>query len=173
MNTNWHHQVGVAVNADRVTGRRDFLRCISAASLAAGTLSWTDLMTAEAAALRKRGRACILLWMQGGPSQFETFSPKPDHTNGGSTKAITTAVPGIRIAEGFSHVAQQMKDIAIIRSMTSKEGSHPRASFLLHTGYLPTASVKQPTLGSIVAHQIGDPQCELPAFVRIMISDRS
>ena len=58
-------------------------------------------MTAQAAELRKRGMACILLWMQGGPSQFETFSPKPGHANGGETKAIATSVPGIEIAENF------------------------------------------------------------------------
>jgi hypothetical protein len=51
--------------------------------------------------------------------------------------------------------------------MTSKEGSHPRASFLLHHGYLPMGGVKFPTLGSNVAHQIGDPNFDLPSFVRI------
>ena len=51
--------------------------------------------------------------------------------------------------------------------MTSKEGSHPRATFLLHTGYLPTASVKYPSLGSLVASEIGDPKSQLPSFVRI------
>ena len=60
-----------------------------------------------------------------------------------------------------------MNDLAIIRSMTSKEGSHPRASFLLHHGYLPMGGVKFPTLGSQVAHQIGDPTFDLPSFVRI------
>ena len=53
-------------------------------------------MTAQAAELRKRGMACILLWMQGGPSQFETFNPKPGHANGGETKAIGPASPASR-----------------------------------------------------------------------------
>jgi hypothetical protein len=88
----------VAVNRSQVIGRRDFLRGISAAGLAAGTLSWSDVLTANAAELRKQGRACILLWMSGGPSQFETFSPKPGHTNGGPTKAIPTAVSGVEIS---------------------------------------------------------------------------
>ena len=78
-----------------------------------------------------------LLWMQGGPSQFETFSPKPDHQNGGETKAIPTSVNGIHIAENFPHCAKVMDDLAIIRSMTSREGNHQRATFLLHHGYLP------------------------------------
>src|SRR5438477_10673125 len=129
-----HHCVRVAVNRSHVIGRRDFLRGISLAGMAAGTLSWTDLMTAQAAELRKKGKACILLWMSGGPSQFETFSPKPEHPNGGSTKAIATAVAGIQIAENFPLLAKSMNDLAIIRSMTSKEGSHPRGTFLMHTG---------------------------------------
>jgi uncharacterized protein (DUF1501 family) len=105
--------------------------------------------------------------MQGGPSQFETFSPKPGHENGGETKAIPTAVPGIEIAENLPHMAKVAGDLCILRSMTSKEGSHPRATYLMHTGYLPTASVKYPTLGSHVAHQLGDRGAELPNFVRI------
>ena len=167
MKYDWQHQVSVSMGRDRVIGRRNFVRAISTAGAAAGTLSWTDIMSASAADRRRRGKACILLWMQGGPSQYETFSPKPDHADGGSTKAISTSVPGIEVSENLPHVAEVMDQLAIIRSMTSKEGSHPRASFLLHTGYLPTASVKYPTLGSIVAHQIGDLESALPSFVRI------
>jgi hypothetical protein len=124
-------------------------------------------MTAQAGELRKRGMACILLWMQGGPSQFETFSPKPGHDNGGETKAIATSVSGIQVADNFPNMAKMMREAAIIRSMTSKEGSHPRATYLLHTGYLPTASVKYPSIGSIVASELADPKSQLPSFVRI------
>ena len=60
-----------------------------------------------------------------------------------------------------------MHEAAIIRSMSSKEGSHPRATYLMHTGYLPTASVKYPTFGSIVSQQLPHADLELPAFVRI------
>jgi len=151
----------------RVANRRDFLRQISAAGIAAGAMSWTDLMSLQAADLRRRGMACILLWMQGGPSQFETFSPKPGHANGGETKAIGTSVPGIEIAENFPEIAKSLGDVAIIRSMTSKEGSHPRATYLLHTGYLPTASVKYPAFGSVAAQQLSHAKLDLPAFVRI------
>jgi hypothetical protein len=143
------------------------LRVAAATGAAAGVMSWTDAICLSADDLRKRGMACILLWMGGGPSQFETFSPKPGHENGGETKAIATSVPGIQIADTLPHVAKVMNDVAIVRSMTSKEGSHPRASFLLHHGYLPMGGVKFPTLGSQVAHQIGDPAFDLPSFVRI------
>ncbi|HZZ70654.1 MAG TPA: DUF1501 domain-containing protein [Pirellulales bacterium] len=161
------HEIGVHLNRERVISRRDWLRTISAGAVAAGTLSFTDLLSVHAGDLRKQGKSVILLWMQGGPSQFETFSPKPGHANGGETKAISTAVSGIEIAESYPNLAKQMQDVAIIRSMTSKEGSHPRATFLLHTGYLPTATVKFPSLGAIAAHELAEKACELPSFVRI------
>ncbi|MEX2306850.1 MAG: DUF1501 domain-containing protein [Pirellulales bacterium] len=161
------HHVHARTNCDCVVHRRDFLRVAAATGAAAGMMSWTDGICLSADDLRKRGMACILLWMGGGPSQFETFSPKPDHENGGETKAISTNVPGIQIADTLPHVAKVMDQLAIIRSMTSKEGSHPRASFLLHHGYLPMGGVKFPTLGSQVAHQIGKPAFDLPSFVRI------
>lgn len=167
MTMHLRHQIDVSVGRQGVIRRRDFLRGISAASIAAGTLGWRDLVTLQAGELQKRGMACILLWMQGGPSQFETFSPKPGHANGGETKAIDTSVAGIQISENFPHVAKSMNDLAIIRSMTSKEGSHPRASYLMHTGYLPTASVKFPAFGSIVAQQVPHADLALPAFVRV------
>jgi uncharacterized protein (DUF1501 family) len=167
MSQEFHHCVDAKVNRDGVVGRRDFLRGISAAAVAGGVMNWADLVTAEAPALRQRGMACILLWMQGGPSQFETFSPKPGHDNGGETKAISTAVSGIQIADNFPEVAKQMQHLAIVRSMTSKEGAHPRATQLMHTGYLPMASVKYPTLGSLVSHEIAEKANELPSFVRV------
>lgn len=161
------HHINVQANKYGVTSRRDFFRAVGVTGAAAGAASWTDAIALAADDLRQRQKACILLWMAGGPSQFETFSPKPDHANGGATKAISTSVPGIQIAENLPRVADMMDEIAIIRSMTSKEGSHPRASFYMHHGYLPMGGVKFPTLGSNVAHQIGDAACELPSFVRI------
>lgn len=164
---NLHRCADVSVDRHGLIRRRDFFRGISAAALASGTLSWTDLLTLRADDLRRRGKACILLWMQGAPSQFETFSPKPGHANGGETKAIATSVSGIEIADSLPSIARSMQDFAVIRSMTSKEGNHQRATFLVHTGYAPSASVKYPTLGSLVARELGDPQSELPSFVRI------
>jgi hypothetical protein len=167
MTLHWRHQVDVSLGHGGLIRRRDFLRGIAASSIAAGTLSWRDLVALQAGELQKRGMACILLWMQGGPSQFETFSPKPGHPNGGETKAIDTSVSGIQISENFPHLAKVVNEAAIIRSMTSKEGSHPRATYLLHTGYLPTASVKFPAFGSLIAQQIAHAELQLPAFVRI------
>jgi hypothetical protein len=167
MNLRLQHHVEVALRGGHVVRRRDFLKGVSLAALASGALGWSDLVSLKADELRKKNRACILLWMQGGPSQFETFSPKPGHENGGPTAAIKTSVPGIEVSGNFPEVAKMMGDLAIIRSMQSKEGAHPRASYLMHTGYLPMASVKFPAFGSVVSHEFGLADFDLPAYVRI------
>ena len=124
-------------------------------------------MSLQAAELRKQGKSMILLWMGGGPSQFETFDPKPNHANGGETKAISTSVSGIQIAQGWEKTAAVIDDLAIIRSMTNKEGSHPRATYQMHTGYIPSGSVKHPSLAASIAKEISDPQFDLPAVVSV------
>ncbi|REJ72163.1 MAG: DUF1501 domain-containing protein [Planctomycetota bacterium] len=147
--------------------RRRFLYSASAGIAAAGALNFRDLMSLQAADLRREGRAMILLWMAGGPSQFETFDPKPDHENGGPTEAIDTSVPGIRIAQGWEQTAKVMDEIALIRSMTNREGNHQRASYQLHTGYVPSGSVKHPSFASAVSQELADPDIDLPAFVSV------
>src|SRR4051812_39162719 len=114
------HLMHVRTSPDGVFDRRTFLRSVGVG--AAGLLGWKEAVTLHADELRKRGLACILLFMRGGPSQFETFDPKPGTTNGGTTKAIPTAVNGIQVAEAWPQTARMMKDIALIRSMTNKEG---------------------------------------------------
>ena len=64
-------------------------------------------------------------------------------------------------------LARQAKDLAVIRSMSSKEGDHGRATYYLRTGYLPQGPVRYPTLGSLVANELDDESAELPAFVSI------
>lgn len=147
--------------------RRDFLNGTTLAGLTLGGFSFRDVLTARAADLKRRHKACILLWMQGAPSQLETFDPKPGHANGGETKAIDTAVSGLQISENLPEVARIMDRASLVRSMTTKEGNHQRATYMLHTSYVPTATVRHPTLGSVVAHELPNDECELPAFVRV------
>ncbi|MFO0981931.1 MAG: DUF1501 domain-containing protein, partial [Planctomycetota bacterium] len=64
-------------------------------------------------------------------------------------------------------IGARFEDLCLIRSMTSKEGSHARARYLVHTGYSPNPTVRHPSLGSILADQIGAKDGELPAFVMI------
>jgi hypothetical protein len=164
--------VQVAMNGTGVIGRRHFLQTIGlgTAGLAASTaiqVSFTDWMALQAAELRKNQMACILLWMGGGPSQLETFDPKPGTEHGGETKAIQSSVPGISIAEGWEKTAKVMKDIALVRSMTNKEGNHQRATYQLHTGYVPSATVKHPHIGCSVVGEMGESHFDLPHIVSI------
>tara|TARA_R110002095_G_scaffold142726_1_gene123588 strand:+ start:5176 stop:6456 length:1281 start_codon:yes stop_codon:yes gene_type:complete len=151
--------------------RRSFLRNVSAGALAAGSLSFQDLMSVSAEELRQQGRAMILLWMAGGPSQFETFDPKPKTSSAGEKQAIQTAVSGIEISEDWKNTAKVMQDIAVIRSMTNKEGNHQRASYQMHTGYIPSGSVKHPSLGSNIAREIGNRELDIPTIVSVGATD--
>src|SRR5262245_13943563 len=92
--------------------RRDLLS-LSLARVLGGSFSrWLPRLAAAAGdAAKKRGKSCILLWMQGGPSQMDTFDLKPGHANGGSFKEIPTSVSGIKISEHLPGVAKEMKDL--------------------------------------------------------------
>ncbi len=146
--------------------RRRFLHTLAGGSALAG-LGWLGAPAAAARELRRQGKAVILLWMAGGPSQFETLDPKPGAPTQGPTKAIATSVSGIRIAEHWPRLAGVMKDVAVIRSMTSSEGNHGRATYLLHTSYPPSGGITHPGIGSQVAAELGEPEFDLPSFVSI------
>ena len=98
--------VAVRVNSQGAVSRRGFLRLAAGAGAAAAGRGWLDTLGARAGEMRKQGRACILLWMAGGPSQFETFDPKPGAPTQGPTRAIATSVPGLQIAEHWTKTAR-------------------------------------------------------------------
>jgi hypothetical protein len=157
----------VRMSGAGVIGRRTFLRTLVGGSVAVAATDFKEAMAAAAPTLRKEGMACILLFLNGAPSQFETWDPKPGHANGGPTKAIDTAVAGIQVAEHWPHLARAMKDFCILRSMTNREGEHQRATYQMHTGYQPAGGIKHPTLGALVASEIAPPGIELPHFVHV------
>ncbi len=163
----WQLIVQARARKDGTFHRRQWLRMVGTGAALSPMLGWADFVATRADELKKRNKQCILLWMQGGPSQFETWDPKPRHANGGSTKAISTQVPGVHIAEHLPQLAKQMHRLAVIRTVSSREGSHPRATALMHTSYLPTPTVKYPSFGAVVAQQLPNPECELPPVVQI------
>jgi hypothetical protein len=133
-----------------------------------GSLSgWMDLLAAEGTLDPQRKRSCILLWMNGGPSHLDTFDLKPGHENGGPFKEIATSVPGIRISEHLPQISRWAERMAIVRSMTTKEADHGRASYLVRTGRSPEGAVSYPTLGSLVAKELGTAGASLPDFVSV------
>jgi hypothetical protein len=147
--------------------RRQWMK-LSAAGVVAHSLSgWIETLAADAAASPARKRACILLWMTGGPSQIDTFDLKTGHANGGPYKPIETSVPGITISEHLPKIAREMGDLAIVRSMSTKEGDHGRATYHLRTGYMPTGPIQYPALGSLVAKEFERDDAELPNFVSV------
>ena len=140
----------VQTNRDGVVSRRTFFRSIAAGAAGMGLM---ESLAVHAQELRRRDMSCILLFMNGGPSQFETFDPKPGHANGGPTEAIDTAVNGIRIADSWPQVAREMGSIALVRSMTNREGEHQ--SRLPHAYRLSAGRRRPfPSVGSLVANEI-------------------
>jgi len=109
----------------------------------------------------------ILVWLAGGPSHIDTFDPKPGQETGGPFKTLATSADGIEISEHLPVIGRNMKHAALIRSLTSKEGSHERATYEMHTGYKPLGSIEHPALGSLVAQQKGRKNEELPAYVAL------
>jgi hypothetical protein len=151
--------------------RRSFLQTMTGTALAGAWLGspagLRQLMAAKADELKKLGKSMILLWMDGAPSQFESFNPKPDSANQGPSKTIQTKLAGVHFDENWTKTAQQIDKIALIRSMKSGEADHFRAIKLVKSGYAPNPAIRYPTWGSVVAMEKGDPNFDLPNYVRL------
>lgn len=150
--------------------RRDWLRTMSVGGVslaAAASASWLGQLAQGAPQETTLAKHVIVLWMNGGPSTMDLWDLKPGKPTGGPFRTIETAVPGIQISEHLPKLAARMKDLAIVRSMTSKEGDHERASFFLRTGYAPQGAIQFPALGSLISHEIGDAKGALPRFISV------
>jgi hypothetical protein len=147
--------------------RRDWLKLTAAGVVGYSASGWLEVLAADAAGHPQRRRSCILLWMNGGPSQMDTFDLKPGHANGGPYKQTATSVPGIQISEHLPKIAKHMDKMVLLRSMSTKEGDHGRATFLMRTGYLPQGPIDYPSLGALVAKELGSDRLDLPSFVSI------
>ena len=89
-----------------------------------------------------RAKRCIFLFMWGGPSQLDTFDPKPDAPLEirGPTKPIATAVPGIRIAETLPRLAARADKLAFVRSVHHRCGGHRNGAYWNLTGHAPAVA---------------------------------
>ena len=145
-----------------VLKRRDVLKLSSAGLLSGVSVPWFESI-ARTGIKRPRGKACILLWMDGGPSQQHTFDPKPQ----GEFKSIPTTVPGIHVTEKFPKLARCMKEMAFLRSMKTEINLHYDAKYNLHTGFRRVTNLEHPSIGSIASSQVGLPDDDMPAFVTI------
>lgn len=149
--------------------RREVLRLTAAGMGGATGWGWLPLLAGEAAQTAAQGRphkACIVLWMSGGPSHKDTFDLKPGTSDGGDFQPISTSVPGVAVSEHFPRLARLMHHAALVRSMSTGEADHGRAGILMHTGFRPASGgLKRPNLGAIVSAELGDRDALLPNFV--------
>lgn len=161
--------------------RRQILQvgALGALGLSLGDLQ-SQLAAADASQVltpRKPAKACIFLFMWGGPSQLETFDLKPDAPAEvrGDFKPIATKVPGTQICEHFSRIAQWTDKLSIIRSLTHDDPAHLSSGHATLTGHLapvvksdadPPSAKDSPHLGSLIS-KFRPNQEGLPSFVEI------
>lgn len=115
----------------------------------------------------ERARSLITLWLDGGPSQLETWDPHPGTVIGGATQALATSVPDLQIASTLPQMAERMDRVSVIRSLVSKEGDHERATYFVKTGYRPDPTVRHPAIGALIPHQLGAEHLEIPGYVSL------
>ena len=135
---------------------------------------------------RPTARSVIFLYMDGGPSQMDTFDPKPElarrdgkpfpmameatqfNDNGATLASPWTFARhgqcGLEVSSLFPHVATCADDLCVVRSMTSKFNEHTNANYFLHTG---VGIVGRPSMGAWLSYGLGDPANNLPSFVVI------
>jgi len=148
--------------------RREMMKLSAAGVLGTACSGWLNILAARAAETRQRTKSCILLWMDGGPSHKDTWDLRPGTDNGGPYREINTSVNGIKISEHLPKMADLMNHGAILRSMSTAEGAHARAKYNMHTGYREgVGGLVYPSIGSIVAKEIGNQESAMPNFVSV------
>lgn len=151
---------------DHQIHRRKFLTGLSAAG-AVSVASWAGLFSVPAFAqsVKKRAKHCILLWLCGAPSQFETWDPKPGRISGGPFRAIPTKLPGVQFGELMPRMAGMADQIAVVRSMKTNQSEHLQGIDLLNRGAAPRPPFVRPTLGAVLAQQLGQLDSPIPNFI--------
>ena len=163
-------QKGCLSGTEEQWGRRDFIKVGSLGFLGLNLAQSLRLQAATPARLGSQAKAksCILLWLEGGPAQMDTWDPK---TNS-SFRPISTNVDGIQVSELLPKLAKRMDKLAIIRSMSSFGDDHPQAVHYTATGHLHNPAMQFPSLGSIVGKELG-PAEGMPPYVIVPRWERS
>ncbi len=159
--------------------RRDLLRIGGAGALGLGSLPAASLGTSPSSSKKQAGhaKACILVFVWGGPSQLETWDLKPDAPAEirGEFRPIATNVPGIQISEHFPQLAKLADWYAIIRSMTHDDPAHLSSVHHILTGRHapkvksdaePPSRKDSPAIGSALA-RLRPTGLALPPFVTL------
>lgn len=128
-----------------------------------------------------KARSCILIWMDGGPTHYETFDPKPAAPSEfrGEFQTIATRIPGVRFSEHMRRLASLSDKLAVIRSIRHDQGNHGAGNHYMMTGAPPRIPVGcgafvsfHPSLGSVTARERGAP-AGLPAYFSMPSMSRS
>lgn len=146
--------------------RRQLLSAASAGVLGSTAGGWFSALADELDRQKQR-RHCVLLWMTGGPTQTDTFDMKPGHANGGEFKEAPTSVPGLRFSEHLPSLAKHADKLAVVRSLSTKEGDHGRGTYLVRTGHQPMGPIRFPSIGSSLAKELGRTDDAIPQNVSI------
>ncbi len=134
--------------------RRDMLAQLGFGMLGTTCARWLPAFAANVAASPLRKGQCILLWMSGGPSQMDTFDMKPGHANGGEFKEVQTKAPGLRFSEHMPKLAALADKLAVVRSLSTKEGDHERGTHLVRTGHPPQGEVAYPSIACTLSKEL-------------------
>ncbi|HEX4131286.1 MAG TPA: DUF1501 domain-containing protein [Pirellulales bacterium] len=152
--------------------RRHFLEHMAAATaltMPTATM-FANAMRANAAQLQARNKACILLFMNGGPPTIDIWDLKPGQPTGGEFKPISTS-GDVQITEHLPMMSKLMHHCSIVRSMSTREADHTRGRYYMHTGYVPNPNVDYPSYGAVIAHEMeraGQSRyLEIPPFVSV------
>src|SRR5437879_5887657 len=159
---------GACRTSDHDVHRRLFLKALGAAGLSS-LFSWNGLFSFSAFAeeARKQQKHCILLWLCGAPSQFETWDPKPASIYGGPFGSIPTKIPGVHFSSLMPRCASIADKLNVVRSMKTAQPEHFLAISLLQRGNPERAGFTRPTLGSVLSQAIGQLDSAIPNFVFI------
>ena len=163
--------------------RRDCLRLGLGAILGGGLSHALSLraLAADESAPRMQAKSCILIWMDGGPTHYETFDPKPKAPAEirGEFGTIATKVPGVFFSEHMKRLAAIADKLAVVRSIRHDQGNHGAGNHYMMTGAPPRIPVGcgafvsfHPSLGSVTAAERGAPQ-GLPAYFSMPERSRS
>ena len=149
--------------------RRALLKGSIAIAGGGALMNWGSLFNSASAAneIQKQQKHCILLWMNGGVSQFETFDMKPGRPTGGQFRPVSTNLPGTQVCELLPKISQNMDKLAVIRSMRTSQVDHPGGIHLMHTGYARTANIRFPEIGAVVSKYLGQERSDLPNFIKV------
>jgi Protein of unknown function (DUF1501) len=157
---------GQCRSGEHLLHRRLFLKGLAGGALAS-VASFTGLFQNPgfAAEMKKARKHCILLWLCGAPSQFETWDPKPGRPSGGPFGSIATKVPGLHFSSLLPRCAGIADKLNVVRSMKTAQSEHFQAITLLQRGNPARAGFTRPTLGSVLAQALGQLDSPIPNFI--------